>query len=429
MHIVFITNEFVSEKLSGGGLASYLNNISRILIRKGHEVTIVTESGIDETIDFQGITVERVKTDELIHGIQFAGKRYLNMSRKLNRRLKSMIRKGKKIDMVQYPNVGALGLFRTKLPSVIRISSDNMCWRRADDPAFDVTRYYGYEDMTDLRDYLEDLTVAMGDAVYGPGIDVAKRIEMRTGVPIEIIESPCLLDADSLTSEEQFTELKGKQYILTYGTLSVMKGVYVIGEAIHDILERNKDIYYVFAGLNADLEIAAERIKAMDYIRRKAGEYAGRVVYLGVVERKKLYSVIKGARVCAFASRIDNFPNTCIEALYFGGIVVGTDGASFEQVISDGEEGFLFTRDDPKSFAGKIQEALMVDESRKSEIRLKAGKRLEALSEEAVYEKLIAVYDRAARRSLRDKSREKRIKGLMFGAMLKKTANRLLLKK
>ncbi len=43
MHIVFVTPEFVTE-CRGGGLASYLSNIAKILAEHGHAVTIVTSS-------------------------------------------------------------------------------------------------------------------------------------------------------------------------------------------------------------------------------------------------------------------------------------------------------------------------------------------------------------------------------------------------
>ena len=41
MHIVFVTPEFVTET-KGGGLASYIANISQILASYGHKISIIT---------------------------------------------------------------------------------------------------------------------------------------------------------------------------------------------------------------------------------------------------------------------------------------------------------------------------------------------------------------------------------------------------
>ena len=51
MRIAYVVPEFVTE-VKGGGLASYINNISRILADRGHEITIVVKSDYTELIDY-----------------------------------------------------------------------------------------------------------------------------------------------------------------------------------------------------------------------------------------------------------------------------------------------------------------------------------------------------------------------------------------
>ena len=65
MHIVYVTSEFVTEK-EYGGLAVYLNNISNIMSRHGHKVTIVTLSECEgELLYKKDIDVIRVKRTPL----------------------------------------------------------------------------------------------------------------------------------------------------------------------------------------------------------------------------------------------------------------------------------------------------------------------------------------------------------------------------
>ncbi len=52
---------------------------------------------------------------------------------------------------------------------------------------------------------------------------------------------------------------------------------------------------------------------------------------------------------------MDNFPNACIEAMYFSKVVIGTDGASFEQLITHGKNGLLCRiGDSPDVVVGRL---------------------------------------------------------------------------
>jgi glycosyltransferase involved in cell wall biosynthesis len=53
-------------------------------------------------------------------------------------------------------------------------------------------------------------------------------------------------------------------------------------------------------------------------------------------------------------SLIDNLPNACLEAMALGKPVVGTRGASFEEMIRDGETGFLVPAGDAEALADTL---------------------------------------------------------------------------
>ncbi len=51
---------------------------------------------------------------------------------------------------------------------------------------------------------------------------------------------------------------------------------------------------------------------------------------------------------------IDNFPNACLEAMSLGKAVIGTRGASFDELISDEATGFLVSPNSAPALAEKI---------------------------------------------------------------------------
>ena len=68
--------------------------------------------------------------------------------------------------------------------------------------------------------------------------------------------------------------------------------------------------------------------------------YVDRVIFLEPLERKTPCPVIERAYVCFVLSRTNNMPNTCIEVMTMGKIVIGAKRASCEQLIEDGRNGF-----------------------------------------------------------------------------------------
>lgn len=77
------------------------------------------------------------------------------------------------------------------------------------------------------------------------------------------------------------------------------------------------------------------------YIKKKTGTMADRVIIWSAFPHKQLYPIIKEADFVVQPSLMDNLPNACIEAMYFRKIIIGTDGASFEQLITHEKNSFL----------------------------------------------------------------------------------------
>lgn len=391
MRVALITPEFVSESNFDGGLANYLHRAARTLIQLGHEPHVLVASDRDETIDFDGIAVHRVCVrSRLIDGVARRLLRsYLPIvsipwqSWRLNRRLRRLHREIG-IDVAQYSSYGATALFRPgSIPAVVRLSSLESLWDRAYERT-GLTRgpYFATAQ-------LEKLSLRRATRLISPSRLVAGEAEKIVGRTVAVVESPMLPSSRELDDSTYREHLAGKRYGLFFGTVGLLKGVKTLAEALPELFEQDKELHFAFVGKQGNF---AGR-PMLEYVRSRVASHQRRVIYLDRLPHEKLYPVIDGASVVVLPSRIDNFPNACLEAMARGKIVVGTRGASFEQLIEDGVSGFLCEIDDRASLQAAIQRALAHPDP--EAIGKRASARIAQLDPEIVGRDLVQIYQSA----------------------------------
>ena len=392
IHIVFVLPEFVTES-SSGGLATYYDNISRLLADDGNTVTVFVLSDLDESIDYYpNVTVKRVLIDKGDADPKIPSSFMRIWSREVNRRVKEFKKAGNRIDIIQYANYMGLGVDRLyDVPTVVRISSFQPLMRAASRLVFDINREYTNEH---AADYVETLSVIKADAVYSPSKLMTIPFEKETGRTIQVIESPFYPLSNDLIAKNEI--LKGKKYIITFSTLNLLKGIKLIGDCIWDILNENKDVIWVFAGVYVTwTDEFGVQTSPSEYITKKAGEFANRLMFLGKVEHARLLSIVEDAEVCVMPSRIDNLPNTCIEAMALGKVVIGTKGASFDQLIDDGENGFLIERENKDDLIYTVNKVLRINQFERNRIGDNAKSRIKSMEPSLIKEQLMNFYNEA----------------------------------
>lgn len=358
MRIAFVTTEYITESNYSGGLANYLYRIAKYLTKLGHEPVIIVVSKHDYSSVNDNVRIHRVKvSSKIVSLINYVLLKFI--SRSINTLLISWkLRKAilhehnnKPFDIVQYASSGAIGFFRvSSIPSVIRINSYAPLNRKA---------YGDHNNSFDVRvfDKIDLLALKKADGLFGPSKAIASVIERKINNLVSVIESPIYIETDDLSDQPYYDLLDGKKYLLFFGTLGLLKGLFTIAEVINDFLERNKDFYFVFIGN----DIGYQGKPVMDYIWSKAGPNRGRVIYMGKMRHVFLYPILKNSYAVVLPSRVDNFPNVCLEAMAFGKIVLGTSNTSFEEIIIDGENGFLCEPDNSQDLLEKLEYIVNLD--------------------------------------------------------------------
>lgn len=411
MHIVFVTTELATANNSSGGLASFTANMARIFAANRHKVSILVITSKEEKLVFDGnIEVRSIyvkkrlwdlfdriskictfgNQDKAIEWRKF----FLNIYKSIQARKEiEKINEKREINIVHYCNWCALALFAGKrIPCAIRISSWPNAFREACLPETNIK----YEDAKlSINDKLMNYSLKRTQYVISPSnlsADIGKR---KFNINATVIESPFVLNRKSWDDNLYNSLIGGKKYIIHYGSLKYLKGTHVVGQLANELLRTYPDIYLLLAGNNEDLlDENGEKIKADEYVKKSAGEFADRVIYAGRLVREQLYPLIKNAELCLLPYRMENLSNACIEAMAMGKIVIGTDGASFEQLIEDRVSGFLCERDNPASYMRAIREAMDMSDEEKEAMIVKAKERIKLLSPDVIYKKYYDYYQK-----------------------------------
>jgi glycosyltransferase involved in cell wall biosynthesis len=91
-------------------------------------------------------------------------------------------------------------------------------------------------------------------------------------------------------------------------------------------------------------------------MRRVCAGFASRLHFLGETPHETLYPIMREARLIVLPSLVDNLPNAMLGAMALGRPVLGTIGASFDEVIEDGVSGFLVPAGDASALSRRIIE-------------------------------------------------------------------------
>lgn len=399
MRIALVTPEFVTEFSYDGGLANYMYRVARTLLFLGHTPVVVTTAGETTQITYDGIPVHRVAVRDARewkmplfykHMNALSWRRYdlaiklLWQSRVLSK-VVCQLHRERPFDIIQYAHLNGVGFFRPRaIPVVVRLSSfTRLCNEKG---GYGIPKFYVRQ-----QEWIERHSLQNADGVFGPSRHIGGLMQEILRRPVDVIESPFLLDVDYLDDSVYREHLQRKKYLLFFGSLCHIKGVGIIAAMIHRLLGRHRDIHFAFVGKEIPRQ---EGGSLLEQVRRNAAGHVDRVIHIGSLRHPQLYPVIRGAHAVILPSRVDNFPNACIEAMAFGRVVVGTFGNGFEQMIKDGRSGFLCRVDDPDHLLTVTEHVLQLTDDERSQIGMRAVRRIDDLAPEKVGKQLVEFYER-----------------------------------
>ncbi len=381
MRIAFLGPEFVTESSFDGGLANYLLRIALTLADRGHRIEIFTRSDRQERIRYREILIHRVIPRCRPVGLlsRFAGGHLyqthlqLKLSWSLFRAL-SVRHREQPFQVVQAASFMGSGLAAAlagPVPVVSRVSSYEPYWRR----------HYRKPWTLDQRgcELLERIALRKSAAVYAPSDFLAGIVRREVGIPVSVIRPPVFQEAPQWDESVYRQRLAGKEYLLFVGTLGFLKGVHLIADALAELLPVLPDLHFVFVGKDSHVREATCG-SMWHYVLERTHPHSNRVLHLASLPHPHLYPVVAHARGLVLPSLIDNLPNTCLEAMLCGRVVIATRGTSFEEVLEDGASGILVPPGDAGALAKAMRELWEMDPALRERMGARARAALERFS-------------------------------------------------
>ena len=362
MHIAFLTPEYPHERVAhAAGIGTSIKNLVVALTQKKVKVSVfVYGQQEDAVLAADGVTLHLIKNRKY----QFMGWYYHRkyLQNYLNKHILS-----EQIDAVEAADwTGITAFMRLKAPLVIRFHGSDTYFCHLEKRHQKAKNFW-----------FEKLAVQKAKAFIAPTTyagTVSKRLFGIKDQVIQTIHYGLALDQFNNKNPEVFEH----GLILYIGTIIRKKGVFELPEILKRVSIQHPEAQLVLiGGDSADIQTGSHSTWQLLQTAFDTNALE-KVTYLGKIPYQDVQNYIKQAHVCIFPSFAETLGMVTIESMALQKSVVNTNIGWAQELIADGESGFLVHPQDHSLYADRILE-LLADPNLCLTIGANARKRVEAL--------------------------------------------------
>ncbi len=326
------------------GIGNYVFNLSRKIIEKGHEITLITRGGLVGKIEhfenikiFKPVFIPCYPLHVHFHKI---------FVEKLVKKIDP--------DILNIHTPLAPTVNKLKLPIITTVHSSMKAKIRNFEPIGLFYHLSIYQ--MEISCILEQELFKSSDLVTTVSKSVANDLHEDYGIQEEIIKV-IYNGVDEKFFIPKYNKNNGvgyERYILSVGRLDNGKGLFDLIECGKYICNRYSDINFIIAGDGALREKLRDRIKKLGL--------EDRFIFKGHISKKsELVKLYQNATIFAMPSHYEGLPTVILEAMSCGLPIVATAVSGNLDLISSGKNGILIPPKSPERMAEAI--SILLDDN------------------------------------------------------------------
>jgi glycosyltransferase involved in cell wall biosynthesis len=367
MHIVLISREFWESK-RGGGIATYMRLIAEGMIERGHRVSVITAS--DDTREEQTITQGHLTiiflsgADFILTDVEQSNLPFLKKFRlfyrffSFRKKIRSIVGSLGQVDIIEVQEYGAEGLYLNDLsvPVVVRLQTPALLDRKTKG-----VKPFNLKNSPDwFTGYFENRVVKRAKYITACSFALKEWADEFIGFqPVleEVIYNPVKIYRLPTEGRDIFEEPLRMIYA---GTVSEEKGVGDLIQAMRILRNNEISITLDIAG-----KLGSYGKQLLEDLTSPNAEWC---TFHGHVSKPELMDLYSNASMACFPSWWEAMGLVCVEAMYAGPIVIGSNSGGMVEIIEDGKDGFLVDPKSPEEIAAKIIQIIQLPKEEKIRI-------------------------------------------------------------
>ena len=362
MHIAFLTPEYPHEKVAhAAGIGTSIRNLVVTLAKKKIKVSVFVYGQQEDAVFAEdGITIHLIKYRKYKFMGWYWHRKYLQNY--LNNEILT-----KKIDAVEVPDwTGITAFMRLKVPLVIRFHGSDTYFCHIEKRHQKLKNYW-----------FEKLAVKNAEAFIAPTTYAGNISKKLFGIKNKLVQT-IHYGLELNRFENPNPALFEKGLLLYIGTVIRKKGVFELPEIFKKVRLLFPEAKLVLiGGDSSDVQTGSHSTWQMLQKEFDTNDLE-KVTYLGKIPYQDIQNYIKQAHVCIFPSFAETLGMVTIESMALQKPVVNTNMGWAQELIADGETGFLVHPKNHTLYADKILE-LLADSNLCLTMGGNARKRVEAI--------------------------------------------------
>ena len=362
MHIAFLTPEFPHERVAhAAGIGTSIKNLVVALAKEKVKVSVfVYGQQEDAVLIEEGMTIHLIKNRKYKFMGWYYHRKYLQNY--LNKHILS-----EQIDAVEAPDwTGITAFMRLKVPMVIRFHGSDTYFCHIEKRHQKAKNFW-----------FEKLATRKAKAFIAPTTYAGKISQELLDIKNKTIQT-IHYGLELNRFENPNPALFEKGMLLYIGTVIRKKGVFELPEIFKKVRLQFPEVKLILiGGDSSDVQTGSHSTWQLLQKEFDTNDLE-KVSYLGKIPYQEVQNYIKQAHVCIFPSFAETLGMVTIESMALQKPVVNTNIGWAQELIVDGESGFLVHPHDHSLYADRII-SLLDDMDLCFSMGVKARKRVEAV--------------------------------------------------